>query len=56
MFRIDAKTSEKSIKAKKVLLPFRFISLRTENEGAPNSSLVIAFTETMYLTIIDNFR
>jgi hypothetical protein len=38
MFRIDAKQAKKAlfrIEAKKVSLPFRFISLRSENDGAP---------------------
>jgi hypothetical protein len=39
MFRIDAKQAKKSlffrIEAKKISLPFRFISLRSENDGAP---------------------
>jgi hypothetical protein len=38
-FRIDAKQAKKStffrIEAKKISLPFRFISLRSENDGAP---------------------
>jgi hypothetical protein len=39
MFRIDAKQAKKSpfcrSEAKKISLPFRFISLRSENDGAP---------------------
>jgi hypothetical protein len=38
-FRIDAKQAKKAlffrIEAKKISLPFRFISLRSENDGAP---------------------
>jgi hypothetical protein len=36
-FASDAKTSEKTlfrIKAKKISLPFRFISLQSENDGS----------------------
>jgi hypothetical protein len=38
-FRIDAKQAKKALfsasKRKKISLPFRFISLRSENDGAP---------------------
>jgi hypothetical protein len=38
-FRIDVKQAKKStffrVEAKKILLRFRFISLRSENDGAP---------------------
>jgi hypothetical protein len=37
-FRIDAKQAKKAffgIEAKQISLPFRFISLRSENDGAP---------------------
>jgi hypothetical protein len=37
-FRIDAKQAKKAlfrIEAKKISLPFRFISLQSENDGAP---------------------
>jgi hypothetical protein len=38
MFHIDAKQAKNNffrIEAKKISLPFRFISLRSESDGAP---------------------